>query len=66
MPHWKERSPADLMVTLSEALAFRADEIAYFQDAVATEAYLGTARQRVSVRRHEPSSTPIEARRTRP
>lgn len=52
MPHWKERSPADLMVTLSEALAFRADEIAYFQDAVATEAYLGTARQRVSVRRH--------------
>jgi len=52
MPDWKERSPADLMVTLSEALAFRADEIAYFQDAVATEAYLGTARQRVSVRRH--------------
>lgn len=52
MPNWKERSPADLMVTLSEALAFRADEIAYFQDAVATEAYLGTARQRVSVRRH--------------
>lgn len=52
MPGWKERSPADLLVTLSEALAFRADEIAYFQDAVATEAYLGTARQRVSVRRH--------------
>lgn len=52
MPNWKERSPADLMVTLSEALAFRADEIAYFQDAVATEAYLGTARQRASVRRH--------------
>lgn len=52
MPGWTERSPADLMVTLSEALAFRADEIAYFQDAVATEAYLGTARQRVSVRRH--------------
>jgi hypothetical protein len=52
MPNWKERSPADLLVTLSEALAFRADEIAYFQDAVATEAYLGTARQRASVRRH--------------
>lgn len=52
MPDWRERSPADLLVTLSEALAFRADEIAYFQDAVATEAYLGTARQRVSVRRH--------------
>ena len=52
LPDWKERSPADLLVTLSEALAYRADEIAYFQDAVATEAYLGTARQRVSVRRH--------------
>lgn len=52
MPDWRERSPADLLVTLSEALAFRADEIAYFQDAVATEAYLGTARQRVSLRRH--------------
>lgn len=52
MPDWKERSPADLLVTLAEALAARGDEIAYFQDAVATEAYLGTARRRVSVRRH--------------
>ena len=52
MPDWRERNPADLLVTLSEALAYRADEIAYFQDAVATEAYLGTARQRVSVKRH--------------
>lgn len=52
LPDWRERSPADLVVTLCEALAFRADEIAYFQDAVATEAYLNTARQRVSVRRH--------------
>ena len=52
MPDWRDRNPADLLVTLSEALAFRADEIAYYQDAVATEAYLGTARQRVSVRRH--------------
>jgi hypothetical protein len=52
MPDWKERSPADLLVTLSEALAYRADEIAYYQDAVATEAYLGTARQRTSVARH--------------
>ncbi|KQP12269.1 putative baseplate assembly protein [Pseudorhodoferax sp. Leaf267] len=52
MPDWRNRNPADLMVTLAEALALRADEIAYYQDAVATEAYLGTARQRVSVRRH--------------
>lgn len=52
MPNWRERNPADLWVTLAEAVAFRADELSYFQDAVATEAYLGTARQRVSVRRH--------------
>ena len=52
MPDWQGRNPADLLVTLSEALAYRADEIAYFQDAVATEAYLGTARQRISVKRH--------------
>ncbi|MBS0291536.1 MAG: putative baseplate assembly protein [Proteobacteria bacterium] len=52
MPDWQGRNPADLLVTLGEALAYRADEIAYFQDAVATEAYLGTARQRVSVKRH--------------
>jgi hypothetical protein len=52
MPDWRERNPADLWVTLAEAVAFRADELSYFQDAVATEAYLGTARQRISVRRH--------------
>ncbi len=52
MPGWRERNPADLWVTLAEALAFRGDELSYYQDAVATEAYFGTARQRVSVRRH--------------
>ncbi|MDB5732068.1 MAG: hypothetical protein JWQ03_1963 [Variovorax sp.] len=52
MPDWNERHAADLWVALAEAVAFRGDELAYYQDAVATEAYLGTARQRVSVRRH--------------
>jgi hypothetical protein len=52
VPGWHDRNPADLMVTLVEAVAFRADELAWSQDAVATEAYLGTARTRVSVRRH--------------
>ncbi len=52
MPNWRERNPADLWVALAEAVAFRGDELSYYQDAVATEAYLGTARQRVSVRRH--------------
>src|SRR5207302_1208751 len=35
-----------------ELLAYTGDQLSYYQDAVATEAYLGTARQRISVRRH--------------
>ncbi len=52
MPDWQERSPADIGIGLVELLAYTADHLSYFQDAVATEAYLGTARNRVSVRRH--------------
>ncbi|MFG2828963.1 putative baseplate assembly protein [Streptomyces sp. NPDC048434] len=51
-PDWVERNPADLGVTLVELLAYTADQISYQQDAVATEAYLDTARRRVSLRRH--------------
>lgn len=52
MPNWRERSPADLGVVLVEILAYAADHLSYQQDAVATEAYLGTARLRPSLRRH--------------
>ncbi len=52
MPDWQERSPADVGIALVEVLAYVADYLSYYQDAVATEAYLGTARQRISVRRH--------------
>ncbi|MFI6007765.1 putative baseplate assembly protein [Streptomyces sp. NPDC051243] len=51
-PDWVERNPADLGMTLVELLAHTGDQISYQQDAVATEAYLDTARRRVSVRRH--------------
>ena len=51
-PSWRERNPADLGVTLVETLAHAADHLGYLGDAAATEAYLGTARRRVSVRRH--------------
>jgi hypothetical protein len=51
-PDWVERNPADLGMTLVELLAHTGDRISYQQDAVATEAYLDTARRRVSVRRH--------------
>ncbi len=52
IPAWTERSPADLGVTLVEALAYAADHASYYQDAVATEAYLSRARLRASARRH--------------
>lgn len=51
-PDWRERNPADLGIVLVELLAYVGDYLSYQQDAVATEAYLGTARRRVSVRRH--------------
>ena len=52
MPQWQERHTADLGIALIETLAYVGDYLSYRQDAVATEAYLGTARSRVSVRRH--------------
>jgi hypothetical protein len=52
MPKWKERNPSDIGIMLVELLAYTGDYLSYYQDAVATEAYLGTARKRVSVRRH--------------
>lgn len=51
-PGWRERNPADLGIALVELLAYLGDYASYRQDAIATEAYLRTARNRVSVRRH--------------
>ncbi|MFF5009607.1 putative baseplate assembly protein [Streptomyces phaeochromogenes] len=52
MPDWKERHVPDVGIVLAEILSYVGDHLSYFQDAVATEAYLATARQRISVRRH--------------
>lgn len=52
MPQWTQTSPADLGMVLVEMLAYVADYLSYQQDATATEAYLNTARRRVSVKRH--------------
>ncbi|HEX6288349.1 MAG TPA: putative baseplate assembly protein [Herpetosiphonaceae bacterium] len=52
LPQWQERNAADMHVALVELLAYAGDHLSYFQDAVATEAYLGTARRRTSIRRH--------------
>ena len=52
MPSWRERNIPDIGITLVELLAYAADQLSYALDAVATEAYLGTAHRRISVRRH--------------
>jgi len=52
LPEWRERHAPDLGVALVEVLAYAGDHLSYHQDAVATEAYLDTARLRISVRRH--------------
>ena len=52
LPEWKERHVPDLGIALVEVLAYVGDYLSYYQDAVATEAYLDTARRRISVRRH--------------
>jgi hypothetical protein len=52
LPAWQETHIPDFGVMLVELLAYVADRLSYYQDAVATEAYLSTARRRISVRRH--------------
>jgi hypothetical protein len=52
MPDWRERHVPDIGIALVEVLAYVGDHLSYYQDAVATEAYLDTARRRISVRRH--------------
>jgi hypothetical protein len=52
MPEWRERHVPDVGIALVELLAYTGDYLSQYQDAVATEAYLETARLRISVRRH--------------
>jgi hypothetical protein len=52
VPTWTETHESDPGITLVEALAYAADRISYLQDAINTEAYIGTARSRISLRRH--------------
>lgn len=52
MPEWQETQAPDVGIALVELFAYAGDYLSYYQDAVATEAYLDTARQRISVRRH--------------
>jgi hypothetical protein len=49
---FSDGNAADLAETVLELFAYTGDQLTYFQDAAATEAYLDTARERRSVRRH--------------
>jgi hypothetical protein len=52
LPGWNPSNEADLGVALAELIAYVGDNLSYQQDAIATEAYIETARSRVSLRRH--------------
>ena len=52
MPDWQETHEPDIGMAIVELLSWVGDELSYYQDAVGTEAYLRTARLRISVRRH--------------
>lgn len=51
-PQWIDQSEADLGMILIELFSYVADELSYYQDRIANEAYLSTARKRVSVKSH--------------
>lgn len=52
LPNWGAATEADTGVVMAELLAYVGDYLSYQQDAVATEAYIETARSRISLRRH--------------
>ncbi len=50
-PSWTETHESDIGIVLIELLAYVADHLSYQQDAAGTEAYIATARSRISLRR---------------
>ncbi len=51
-PDWPDRLEADAGVMMAELMSALGDEMSYYQDRVSREAYLETATQRRSIRRH--------------
>lgn len=49
---WKDASEADFGIVMLELFAHVADQLSYYQDRVANEAFLKTATQRTSVKYH--------------
>ena len=51
-PGWQDRLAADAGVMLAEVMSALGDEMAYYQDRIGREAYLESATQKRSIRRH--------------
>ncbi|MGA2488765.1 MAG: hypothetical protein ABSF99_01065 [Anaerolineales bacterium] len=51
-PDWQDRLEADLGIMLAEVMSALGDEMSYYQDRIAREAYLESASQRRSLRHH--------------
>lgn len=51
-PDWNDRLEADAGVMMVEVMSALGDEMSYYQDRISREAYLETATQRRSIRRH--------------
>jgi len=49
-PHWQDRLEADVGMMLVDIMSALGDELAYYQDRIAREAYLSTATQGRSIR----------------
>ena len=52
VPNWQPTSEADLDQVLLDLFSAAADELSDYQDRVMNEAYLSSARKRVSLARH--------------
>lgn len=52
LPNWTDRSEADFGIVLIEIFAHMADILSYYQDRIANESFLATARERRSVIQH--------------
>jgi len=48
-PDWHEKTEADIRMVLIDLFSYVADELSYYQDRIANEAFLRTARKRDSV-----------------
>jgi Baseplate J-like protein len=52
LPEWTDRTEADFGIVLVELVSYLADILSYYQDRLANEAFLTTARERRSVLNH--------------